>query len=277
MRIAGTDLEAFIAEIFPVTLPSGSSNIIRAGAVHPEFNYLYARSMRVEPAEISKDDDYSATNDAIPANYKCTIQYDTTNALQADSENPDDNTADPVTHLTHRWSTGGEFLTLPESGLKWDDGTGEPVTQEVSAGIIVPHIEHQITWPRIINPPFTAIRNTIGTVNNAALTFQTGQIAAETLLFLGAEMQREVMSDGTRAWSVGYRFSERRVTSGDENDPGGGNPGGWNHFFRSTIRVGSGWYRLVKKGGADDLGYDATYAIFLQSDFSQLFLAETVQ
>lgn len=263
-------------------------------AISSDYPWLIAQALIVEPfaseeekiaSPIQSNLDYASVNayDAL----KVTIEYGTFQAGQSEQQNED-----PVLLLEHRWTAGGEFLTVPSAGLEWGDEFD--VRPEVDAGFVVPTFEQQITWPRVENPPFAAIRNAIGSVNNADMVFRTGVAAPETSLFLGAEMHRTVLTSGTLAWDVTYRFSEKRVplsgeTAADVKDTIGGEDGaddllvgGWNHFFRSEydsdnedssldIAGKTGFYRMVVR--SNDSRQTSGANIYRLTDHSLLFQA----
>jgi hypothetical protein len=80
-------------------------------------------------------------------------------------------------------------------------------------------------------------------------------------------MEREVMSDGARAWNISYRFSERRVYPQDQ-DPEAAGVGGWNHSWLAGSTDG-GWFRLQRKNSS---GSDQD--LFRKTSFSELFEPE---
>jgi hypothetical protein len=265
VRIAGADLSDFVNEIFPPTSVTGATILINPGSPMPDYPFLTAQSMSMQPV-VTKDADFTRTDEeAIDwEHYDCTITY---GRNQYTLEDSDEDNEDPTEFLKHSWSLGGEYITIPEAGLVWDNGD-KVKDQSLQAGKFLPTIEHQITWPHVTDPPFAAMRSSIGRVNNAAVNFQTGTIAIETLLFLGASLSRQIMSDGARAWNVSYRFSERSVGTA------GGGTGGWNHFLRVDAN-NAGWFRLEANNGqtADD-GYAAADAIYEQVNFDLLFQSE---
>lgn len=139
--------------------------------------------------------------------------------------------SDNFTHVTWDINVGGEFLTLPNLGLKW--GTDDTdVIEDVHAGMVIPTIEHTVTWHRCRQPPWGAIRSRIGCVNSGSF------MGAETelLLFLGAEGTQERTDQGLSCWTLRYKFSEKPLGYR------------WNFFFRSTTGQ---WERLKKKDGGD--------------------------
>lgn len=302
-KIAWGDVPAFINELMPPTVFFGASTSPVLSIGFPEMEYLRVSAIRVEPflaTPIDNDaEDLTYTSVAEYQDAKVTIDYDT---MSAEQDEGDD--LDPVPLLTHRWQAGGEFLTLPNSNLRWvteqkcapgittvtsafhltHDFTDDtkPVTGDAQAGLLIPTIEHQITWPRVINPPFTAIRNLTGKVNNVLLRFATGKIPPETLLFLGAELKRDIMSNGKRAWELTYHFSERQVDSEVKCIVAGvvvenSDIGGWNHFWRQEKKQ-SGFYPMVREirlKQADGTFEDADAKIYAPGRFARLFIAES--
>lgn len=266
--IAWSDLDDLIAELLPSTVVAGVSIFPGVGAPFPGRPYLRAESLEWESyCDRITGPDAIPDYNTIPTYEFCkvSIKYGTPKGPQSSSEadEEDSDTRDPVQLLTHRWSIGGEYLTIPGNGLIWDDDSSK-VSEDVTGATFIPTIEHQITWPRVTKPPFAAMRELIGKCNSVAFDFSTGTIAPETGLFLGAELEREVMSDGARAWSVSYRISEKRRPAADQVEPGG-----WNHFYRNQ-RTKTGWYRMVPETPVlpEDI-----YGIYHRGPFANLFVS----
>lgn len=154
---------------------------------------------------------------------------------------------DPVPWLEHEWDEGIQKFTLPRQSLQWASDS-KPVISNITGAINIPTIEHSITWPKLQNPPFAAIRLCSGCINTAALTLATGVIAIGQGLFLGAKCRSELMSDGTLVRTLTYKFSERPLIV-----PGSGSssvPLDWNYFPRddgASGFAGTGWDALVNK------------------------------
>src|SRR5690606_8240197 len=108
---------------------------------------------------------------------------------------------------THEWDVSGEFANIPGAMLQWKAGH-EPVTDDVEFAKLVTYIGHRISWPNVVNPPFTGIRECIGRINQQAMNFATGEIKVGTLLFDGAMVRRTVRTDGSRSWDMSYHFTE---------------------------------------------------------------------
>jgi len=176
---------------------------------------------------------------------------------------PQEQTKEPsFPRISHKVTVGGEFLMLPNRTTRWDKSpSGDPyspgsehakdyyVSEEVQTGIVIPTIEHSITWEQVICPYWAYIRYAVGCVNSK--TFAGAP--AENLLFLGAEAGRDFsLKEGTKGWTLTYKFSEK------------GN-GGWNFFYRPET---GRFERLVRKDAEDS-------PIYLSADFEPLFLILT--
>lgn len=266
--IPGNRLNDLLNELFPLGL--------QPRYLSEDFNWLFAQGIHAEPhfgdTEIITSPEFDNL-DIYQLNaydqLKVTIEYGTSQP----GNSPDGQASDPTELLEHRWSAGGESLTIPDGGLEWADGT-EIEEGTVDVTLLIPLFEMQLRWPRVENPPFSVIRDRIGSVNDDELNFKTGVAAPETQLFLGAEVQRTVAINGDLTWDVAYRFSERRVSLSDD-DTIGGVPGaaaitvgGWNHIFRSEVDGKTGFYRInVKTDGRVGEGNP----IYRLKSFTELF------
>lgn len=270
--IAWGDIDDFIAQVFPPIINPGVTIEEGAGVAFPGKDFIRADSIEFIP-HFGEDDpitgpDITQDFDTLPTflNALATIDYVTPKFALDDDE-------DLIPFLIHRWSIGGEFLSIGGESTIWELDSEQAA--DVEPATFVPTIEHEITWLHVISPPFATIRDRVGKVNSSSLDFTTGTIVTETLAFVGAELQREVLSDGARAWEVTYRFSERRVVSLDE-DPtlAGPNPGvgGWNHYWRSYDTSDSnvpGFYRVILIN-ASPVG-NKFNSIYKQASFAELF------
>lgn len=264
----------YLDDLINYVFPLGDFGIAYPGNSALRASQLHAEPFGGDGAKVLSPVSSNLSFDTINTVEKLlvTINYETPQA------SPDDQGEDPQVLLMHRWSIGGEVVVPSAGGFEWDDGG--KVGKEVKPGIIVPTIEHQITWPRVESPPFAIIRDRIGTVNDAVLMFKTGQIEPETLMFLGAELNRDILTTGALAWELGYHFSEKRVVAltieaslttqvACEANDGIWNSdtskcslqtvGGHNHFYRSEdnedtpeLEGKNGWYRIRTKPLFDD-------------------------
>ena len=135
-----------------------------------------------------------------------------------------------------RYTSGGDTFTFEfcecAMSKRQKVGVTAGATEKINAVLQIPHVEHEITWPRVPKPPFSVIKTFVGCVNDREMKFQTGTIPAECLLFVGARVQQTVMSNGETSWELVYTFAERQAVAKDQAEPAG-----WNHFFRSQRPV----------------------------------------
>lgn len=306
-KIPWTSLGSKLGELFPDSLSTG----VGANPVDPLFGIYRCQScefrpMGAEPLVNQGGTPAASTfdSDFTMPKYEFAWLTITYSSLQVEfpnesSDSPDtpDGTTE-VPGLVHQLSSGGEVITLDDSTLYWSDGTSAQGTN-VTASKVVTTIEHNVTWRRVLSPPWQDMRELVGKVNDDDLgPFQTGTMFEETLLYLGFTATPDIMSDGTRVWEIGYRFSERRVDELCRDAPGGNiiadgvdghaqEFGGWNHFYKqeaSEDKDGdnlktSGFRRLHATDpnagtgtGGDPLVYDAETAIFRKADLTALFV-----
>ncbi len=264
--IAWGDINTLRDEAFPIPVLRGSIMTSGFGAALPGYNYLRADSLHIEPlgeriigpltagGAVDTTADFATLAEFEKA--KVTLSYvtPTFNTNQLDLEFPAADNPDPVSLLDHKWAAGGQYITIkPTSKMSFAGNIGGAVSDKVVATLFEPAIQHVITWPYVTNPPFAAIRTCLGKINNAVMNFQTGAIEISSLMFMGAELSGQVLSDGTKAWQVSYHFSERRVQSF-------GGIWGWNIFWDP---IKNRYDVLVLNTAGDKL--------FLSTDLSVLF------
>jgi hypothetical protein len=138
--------------------------------------------------------------------------------------------------VTHRKTFSAEFMTLPSASLKWQDTDAKVLEDSVSAGKLIPMIEHVITHHRVTSVKESTIRDAIGKVNSGTSFLNA---ASETLLFMGVETSWTYSTDGSQVFTVEHRFLEKRIQVGETVY-------GWNHFYRPTDGK---FAKLVTKDG----------------------------
>jgi len=303
-RIAWTSLATKLGELFPSSTAAG----VGANPVDPLFGIYRCQSCEFRPIG---DEEALVNQGGTPAaspfdsDFKIpkyeyawlnvtysSLQVEFPNVTGDSPDTPDGSTEVPG--ITHQLSSGGEVITLANDSLWWSDGSTAKGTN-VTASKVITTVEHNITWRRVLNPPWSDMRELVGKVNDDDLgPFQTGTMFEETLLYLGFTAVPDIMSDGTRVWEIGYRFSERRVDELTKATRGGAiiadgvdghatEFGGWNHFYKQEENEGvagantatSGFRRLHSvepDAGDDPLIYNVETAIFRKADLTALFV-----
>ena len=189
---------------------------------------------------------------------KVTVDYE----LLAAADRKDLPATESGTFLTYRQDFDAEDLLLSGDSFAWEDEPTESVPTAAVPTLRIPIVRHHLTWHRVVGPPWQAIRECVGTVNNGLFL----GAAAETMLFDGATAQREFLrisglAAAELAWRISYVFRERAVKTGD------GTIVGFNHAYRSLPTNDPDWDRLAD--GAGNRPYPA-------ADLSQLFSFEAV-
>lgn len=232
------DIAAFFLELFPNPYNGWGS------AAFPGYPWLVVDKAAVAPFDPSAPSGHGEDPNVFPGGARVTVDYlPYKQVLQnADKSGPGGdkgssgglNSADQA-FVTHKVSVGGEFITWPAHNLQWQDAalTGvsddyKPpkefaVSGDVTASVVMPLIEHTISWAQVAWPPWTAIRQCLGKVN----AYEFAGAPPGTLLFMGAEASRELTPTGIKAWHLDYKLSEKNY-----NVMNPAQPMGWNYFLR---------------------------------------------
>lgn len=226
---------------------------------YPGYDQVVAMRAAVEPFNPVPDDGTFtdvATDINTYAGRPALITIDYELIEPADDDMPD-HEAD--TFLTYRLDFGVETLTLAgaSAGLKWESDSTLPVPPSCEPRLRIPVVEHHVTWHRVWNPPWAAIRAAIGRVNQTEIF----SAPAGTLLFDGCRADKEFVGFDSLAqpelcWRISYIFRERKI-----NDLASQTTYGWQHSWRPLPAGTAGFDRLLR-------GNDPIYN---QADFSSLF------
>jgi hypothetical protein len=264
VRIAWDDINAFFLELFPNPYNGWGT------AIFPGYPWLVVDRVRVEPFDPAP----RGLNEEInyfPGGARVTVDYapperdpSLQGGAQGDKSGPGagpgstgGNTGSDQAFVTHKVSVGGEFITWPSKNLQWQDpakGSAQwdpapakefEVSGDTSAAVVMPLIEHTISWAQVLWPPWLAIRQCLGRVN----AYEFAGAPPGTLLFLGAEASRELTPTGIKAWQLDYKFSEKNY-----NALNPARPMGWNYFLRSDGANAGTMQLLYRKPPLIDLG-----------------------
>lgn len=260
--IATSDENAFITELLGNTdVGVGAADT----AQFPGKSTLLVSGIRSKPHEAVPDDQAFSdiegdlntyTADRQPQKLHVTIEYEQEETGSRE-DLPD---VEDGTYLTYRMDKGGEMLSRPGPALTWQDMPGQPVPDDVVPLIRVVLNVHYLSWKRVINPPWTAIREASGCVNGQVPFLGSLQ---ESILFDGCVASREFYGydDADSAqfgWTLDYVFRERVVLFN-------GIRYGWNHSYRPFPIDNPGMDRLVHRGAG------ATEGLYPVYDLNALF------
>jgi hypothetical protein len=228
-------------------------------AGYPGRPFVLAARIRVEPWPPSPETQEPLTDISTQLNSYSgkfallVVDYELLDETTSRDNLPD---AEERTFLSYRMDFGAEYEDLGGQVLRWASDPSLPVPPDAAPALRVPITEHHVTWHRVINPPWAAIRAAVGTVNAAAFL----GAPAETVLFDGATADRQLigvddLQQPRFGWKMGYVFREKAVGIGT-------GVVGWNHQFRSVPYGSPGWDRLVDAAGNP---------LYRASDFTALF------
>jgi hypothetical protein len=158
------------------------------------------------------------------------------------------------TLLTYEAELGTEMQSLPGRTWHWVAPPGNPpLMPDQGPAILTPSGAFRLTWQRVALPPWDAIRELRGCVNDANFVGS----GAGTVLFLGAAVERQFpFSPSGGFWEIRYAFAERTI------ELAGGGAAGWNYQYKETPVSGEHWVAI-----ADDSGNPP----YRSGDFSRLF------
>ena len=271
-KMAWDDVGEFIEEILPSPYLDGTTVVVPEAAVYPGADWLYASKVAMEP--FGKPEGLNEV--PIEYSYAIvTVTYTTGAFDQAAAAPPTDgpggvggatSSSGPVgpapttdsgaageatTFVSHSVTMGGEFMSWPNAALQYgspdvpltsrEGGMSsedvKTVPEDQMVGVIMPTIEHSITWHFCPFPNWKAIRRMIGHVN----AYWFCGCPPETMLFVGCEASRETTNTGIRAWSLTMKFAERNIHQVRQEYPIG-----WNHFLRAN-GFGIGQWSIIDR------------------------------
>lgn len=223
IKVPWSDIGRAILEVFP-----GAAFGYPYTASVPGFPWLRASRMSIDAWNPEHPTGSNEEMNTYPGGAKIAIDYTPYKWPDSDAtDTPAGANSDiqDVAFLEHKINFGGEYLTWPNNGVRWNSDTEETVEyspnsgrvdpekadklfkvfEDVNVGITIPTIEHSLNWNYVRFPPWTGIRNCLGKVNEV---LHMG-CAPETLLFTGATAERTYSTQGSPTWKIEYRLSEK--------------------------------------------------------------------
>ncbi|MEX2187514.1 MAG: hypothetical protein WD875_12000 [Pirellulales bacterium] len=242
----------------------GSSPTFSAPLEFPGTANLVVSEIAVEPFDggapegddvttlLSGTNRYSVAGARVTATYRSL--FDTAGAARGDLPAVPDGT-----FLTYEAELGTEVQSLPGRTWHWvASPSNPPLLSDQGPSLLIPSGTFHLTWQRVPLPPWDAIRQLRGAVNDASFVGSP----VGTVLFLGATVERQFpFSPSGGFWEIAYTFAERTIALD------GGGSVGWNYQYKETPVSGEHWVAI-----ADDSGNPP----YRSGDFSSLFEFATV-
>lgn len=273
VSLAWSDVDAYAQELWPVSALVQP----KSGAAYPANTRFRVSSFSIVPHPDNRVVGVSGgvnQYDLAVAEISYTVpKYETEESYQGTSY-------DPKPLLSHSFDSGGITIGMVNTGLKWDCDDDRMLDDNAKFYLFQPNTDHQITWQNVVNPNWEALETRKGFVNDSPFTLRGFPYPTDCLLYLGYSGSEDVMTDGTRSWSLTLKFSSKvvspafRCQSADwvsTNDDGSTHYGGHNYIFReippesASFTSEVGWYPVVSKPGGKKL-----YQSF---DMNELFQA----
>ncbi len=233
-KVAGSDLAALYLELYPSPpAPPGA---------FPGISFLYVDTVSIVP----QPEPVPAGSPPVFNYYEATIHY---SPIPYETGIP----GEPL--ITRRYGVSGEFITVPETGMLWASDGRDVKADEQESAKRVTFTDHFITWHRAISIPAAAIRANAGKINlNALNNRYFNNVAANALLYLGAEIGYSVTTDGTPVFTIEHKFQEKIIKAD-------GNTYYWNHQYDPLTQS---WDKMITATGS--------YVYDESADFNDLFL-----
>jgi len=143
------------------------------------------------------------------------------------------------------WEGSGEAITL-ESGFKWDVAPKSDISMSRANAVkIFPTATITLTGTvsNLGSAEKGKILNCIGKINNAATTIKGVSYGTGKLLFLGADLQEGVDSEGNTIYQLTYKFAYRHSNT-------------WNEFWRKDANP-PGYVSISADGAGNNPPYDS--------------------
>jgi hypothetical protein len=258
-RVAWADWPAFCRELIGSYEVVGGTFVFTPPLAFPAFSNLVVADIQIEPFDpASPDGTGIATLAATPNAYtaggaRITATYVT--AFDVDNQpRPQLPQVPKGTYLTYRADLGAEYVATPGRIWRWDDAEQSVVPDDVNPGLLIPQGTFHLTWHRVALPPWDAIRELRGKVNDASFV----GAPAGTVLFLGARVRRQFHFFALGGfWEVQYTFQEntKELASGAKV--------GWNYFYKELKVDDEHWVPIADEDGNPPYG---------PGDLTQLFV-----
>lgn len=215
----GEILTSEIESLYETLFPDPEVGWPALPATYPGIDYLYADSLSTEALF---DEQATSLLSKVSITYKSIPYQILNNSL-----------------ITWKIGGGGQFMTIPNVGLEWDD-TGDAVSNnEVQAAKLVSINDFTVTLHSCMTPPWFHFNLAKGCIND--VLFFNDLFFSKTLLFLGHELTPRVRPSGLVVFDIDLKFQER-IIDGDPDLK-------WDHVYDAE----TGAFRKVVRANGSPL------------------------
>lgn len=270
--IRASQFEDFLEEMFPTPIVLGDLVTIAPRMYLLGAPYLRLKSFQTSVVIPGKPMDPLGVDPNAPdGTYGPLMRIDLSFATMNEDDENEPDEGDPTTFLEHSVNAGAEYLHIAPKKIdvsekdvdEYMPGGPPPADAEPNRdpklGMykLIGTIEHSLKWKFALNPPWTTIYQTLGKVNNQALSiFKNAK--RQTVLFTGISGQQNYRFFRRRTtaspWSLDFKFSQRYIHEGGKHY-------GWNHVYSPRKNK---WVIPVRTNDGNKSLYEA-------ADFLQLF------
>jgi len=198
------------------------------GVAHSDYSWLYCSSVNIEKLG-------DASDAGGPHHAKITATFTdptTTGELggQVGASNSD------WSVWTEHWEGSGEAVTLGKK-LKWSDAatwaTCSDVKKDAPVFMYFPSAVFTLSGTtNLVDATSKALISAlVGKLNASAVTIKGTSYPAQTLLFLGADLQEGADSAGASIYNVTYKFMQR--------------PNTWNKWWNDRKTPKAAWQKII--------------------------------
>lgn len=264
--VAWADRLSFVLELLGASSVYGGTE----PSTYPAFPGTVVEDIQIEPFMGQEDKaTYQVFTDLsvginsyayalVTAKYTPVEMESGTGGGQSETNDPDKPETDPETYLTRSVKAGGEFMLLPASGLKGEDGdsavgvpqeTDPPVDPDARIVRFVSTQEITWTWAKVASPPYKWLDSLRGHVCSGRWPTKSLYHPAETLLYMGYDLEQEkryyppgYTGKRTDTYKLTITLKSKRIVYNNKTY-------GWLHAYRSKPTNKAGFYRPVDQNG----------------------------
>ncbi len=219
-RVAWDDWQAFSESLVGGWRETGGAYTYLSPIAFPGLSQFYVDDLEIDPFDPGNpvgdqvESVARGTNIYPAAGARVTATYRARGTARLRDQPP----IQEGTFLTYQAHVGVDQSVAPGRDWVWESDTAK-LPGDMNLSLLVPIGTFSLTWHMVARPPWQAIRQLRGQINNTPFL----DVAAERVLFLGARVRREFeFLDQLSRWVVTYEFAEHVSSWNQLRRPGVG-------------------------------------------------------